>query len=573
MKPLPLFVRTAILPVALLFASLPANGQSKLACQMCHPAEKADWLAGRHSNTQRDVAGELAANWIGQRPDSVIHGSSAENCVSCHGPVAVATGTGMTEVQVMGHFFTTTGGVYTDSTTTADSANWPHVGCVSCHNVPSGHPATMPTMSQFNSSTAQYDSMATSSMLCGQCHGTLRFPDTDHRIFDAWKLSRHGHRGQEDLAGELAANWAGQTPDSVITGSAAENCIACHAPTAVPQKSTITEVDVLKRFFTTTGGAFTAATTSADTIHWPDMACNGCHNPHNPGSLSYYNSTAKTYQVMASSDSLCGQCHGSLRFPETDHRSFDLEQGTGAIGVPDKVTMPGAKCVDCHMGKSDVDGTNSLMFKGHRWTPIVEEPDGSRFASCTGCHQAMSADSAGSQIAKWQEEFQALDSVAAALLVKADSIANAKHDSTKIRLVAEARHNLDMAELDESGGFHNHLYGVALLKDATARASVVTGIKPPQLNTELPARFAVFQNYPNPFNPSTKIRYELPKQAKVSLKVYNLLGQEVMSLVNTEQSAGRYEVELNAQGLASGMYLYRIQAGDFVQTRKLLLLR
>jgi hypothetical protein len=563
-----------MLPMALFVSSLPANAQSRLVCQICHAAEKADWLDGRHSNTQRDVAGELAANWIGQRPDSVIHGSSAENCVSCHGPLAVTNGTGMTEVQVMGHFFTTTGGVYTDSTTIADSVSWPHVGCESCHKVPSNHlppVSLMPTLALFNSSTAHYDSMATSSILCGQCHGTLRFVDTDHRIYDAWKLSRHGHRGQEDLAGELAANWAGQTPDSVINGSAPENCIACHAPTGVPRNGT--EEDVLKRFFTTTGGAFTAATSVADTIHWPDMACDGCHNPHNPGALSYYNSTTKRYQVMASSDSLCGQCHGSLRFPETDHRSYDLERGTGAIGVPDKVTMPGAKCVDCHMGKSEVDGTNSLMFKGHRWTAVVEEPDGSKFASCTTCHPAMSADSARAQVAKWQDEFRALDSVASALVVKADSIANVKQDSSKLRLVAEAQHNLDMAELDESGGFHNHLYSVALLKDAAARAGVVTGIRLPQLNTELPARFAVFQNYPNPFNPSTKIRYELPRPAKVSLKVYNLLGQEVMSLVNVEQSAGRYEVELNAQGLASGIYIYRIQAGDFVAARKILLLK
>ncbi len=563
-----------MLLVALLFASLPANAQSRLACQICHPAEKTDWLASRHSNTLRDVAGELAANWIGQRPDSVIYGSSAENCVSCHGPLAVTDGTGMTEVQVMGHFFTTTGGVYTDSTTVADSISWPHVGCESCHKVPSNHlppVSLMPTLAIFNSTTAHYDSVATSSLLCGQCHGTLRFADTDHRIYDAWKLSRHGHMGQQDLAGELATNWAGQTPDSVINGSAPENCIACHAPTGVPRNGT--EVDALTRFFTTTGGAFTAATAAADTIHWPDLACNGCHNPHNPGVLSYYNSTTKTYQVMPSSDYLCGQCHGSLRFADTDHRSYDLERGTGAIGVPDKVTMPGIKCTDCHMGKSDVDGMNSLMFKGHRWTAIVDEPDGSKFASCTNCHSGMSADSSIAQIEKWKSEFQTLDSTADTLVAVADSVANAKHDSTKIKLVAEARHNLDMAELDESGGVHNHLYSVALLKDAAARATAVTGIKANQPASELPAHFALFQNYPNPFNPSTKIRYELPVQANVSLKVFNLLGQEIMSLVSSEQSAGRYEVELDGHALASGIYFYRIQAGDFTASKKLLLLK
>jgi hypothetical protein len=291
---------------ALLIIGHSAVAQSKLSCQVCHTTEKADWLKGRHANTQADVAGELALNWNGQTPDSVINGSAAEDCVACHGPVAVNIGMGMSEVQVMGHFFTTTGGVYTDSTGQADTTNWPHVACVSCHNVPGNHPTSMPVISIFNSTSGHYDSTATSSELCGQCHGTLRFSDTDHRIFNAWKLSRHGHRGQADLAGELAASWVGEPPDSVINGSEAENCIACHAPSSVPQNGSVTEVDVLKRFFTTTGGLFTESTTASDTVHWPDMACNSCHNPHNPGLLSYYNCSTKTYQVMASPDSLCG---------------------------------------------------------------------------------------------------------------------------------------------------------------------------------------------------------------------------------------------------------------------------
>jgi hypothetical protein len=564
--------RFLLVIAVLLCLSQSTMAQSKLPCQLCHATEKADWSNGRHANTQADVAGELAANWQGQRPDSVINGSAAENCVDCHGPVAVTTGTGMSEVQVMGHFFTTTGGVYTASTASADTLNWPHVTCVTCHNVPGDHPSTMPVISKFNSTTAHYDSTATSSVLCGQCHGTLRFADTDHRIFDAWKLSKHGHGGQRDLAGELAVSWAGQRPDSVINGSQAENCIACHAPSSVPQKGTLTEVDVLKRYFTTTGGLFTASTTTSDTVHWPDMACNSCHNPHNPGQISYYNCSTKTYQVMTA-DSLCGQCHGSLRFSETDHRSFDLEKGTGAVGVPDKITMPGAGCVDCHMGKSDVDGTNSLMYKGHRWTPIVKEPDGSSFASCTKCHASMTADLARAQIDVWKAEYATLDSVANALLAKADSVATTQHDSAKIRLVAAAQHNLNMAETDESGGFHNHLYSVALLKDVAARASAVTGIALPGTGTQLPAQFALFQNYPNPFNPSTKIRYELPAQVRVTLTVYNVLGQQVAELVNGEQAPGRYEIQLNAQTFASGIYMYRLQAGDFVQTRKLLLIK
>ncbi|HEX9007444.1 MAG TPA: multiheme c-type cytochrome, partial [Bacteroidota bacterium] len=411
------FPRSLLFLVLAFFLS--AHGQSKLPCQSCHPNEKADWLLGRHANTQSDVAGELAANWQGQTPDSVIFGSAAEDCIACHGPAAIAVGTGMTEVQTMRHFFTTTNGLYTDSTKAADTANWPHVACVSCHNVPSTHPASMPAFGLFNSQTGKYDSVATEPLLCGQCHGSLHFADTDHRIYDAWAVSRHGSQGQRDVAGELAANWAGQSPDSVINGSSAENCIACHAPTTVPQKGSTTEVDALKRFFTTAGGLFTASTAVADTVHWPDVSCATCHNPHNPGALSFYNTTKKKYEPMASSDSLCGQCHGSLRFPDTDHRSYDLESGTGAVGVPDKITMPGAHCVDCHMGKSDLDGMNSKMYKGHSWSVIIKEPDGSSFTSCAGCHAGMTADSTLAVIDKWQAEYQTLDSVAAVAIAKA----------------------------------------------------------------------------------------------------------------------------------------------------------
>ena len=89
----------------------------------------------------------------------------------------------------------------------------------------------------------------------------------------------------------------------------------------------------------------------------------------------------------------------------------------------------------------------------------------------------------------------------------------------------------------------------------------------------VPKRFVLAQNYPNPFNPSTSIRYELPLASKVSLIVYNLLGQEVMTLVDGEMSAGAHEVKFNALNLSSGVYLYRIRAGDFVATKRLVLLK
>ena len=96
----------------------------------------------------------------------------------------------------------------------------------------------------------------------------------------------------------------------------------------------------------------------------------------------------------------------------------------------------------------------------------------------------------------------------------------------------------------------------------------------------VPSKFVLYQNYPNPFNPSTKIKYQLPRASKVIVKIYDILGAEVISLVNEEMEPGVYEVELNAQSLASGTYIYRIVAGDpskgsgqgFVETKKMVLL-
>jgi len=90
---------------------------------------------------------------------------------------------------------------------------------------------------------------------------------------------------------------------------------------------------------------------------------------------------------------------------------------------------------------------------------------------------------------------------------------------------------------------------------------------------DLPTKFSLSQNYPNPFNPTTTINYSVPKSGHVSLKVYDLLGREATALVNENKSVGNYTVQFNASKLVSGVYFYRMQAGDFVQTKKLLLIK
>jgi hypothetical protein len=89
----------------------------------------------------------------------------------------------------------------------------------------------------------------------------------------------------------------------------------------------------------------------------------------------------------------------------------------------------------------------------------------------------------------------------------------------------------------------------------------------------VPSSFSLAQNYPNPFNPSTTIKYELPKSSDVRLSVYDMLGREVSVLVNERRDAGVHEVKFDGSNLASGVYVYRLQAGDVTQTKRLMLLR
>ena len=94
----------------------------------------------------------------------------------------------------------------------------------------------------------------------------------------------------------------------------------------------------------------------------------------------------------------------------------------------------------------------------------------------------------------------------------------------------------------------------------------------------LPTEFAINQNYPNPFNPSTQIQYALPEETKVVISIYDLMGRKVRTLVNDVQSAGYRNVMWNATNdmgrlVSAGVYIYSIQAGDFIQNRKMVLMK
>jgi parallel beta-helix repeat protein len=133
-------------------------------------------------------------------------------------------------------------------------------------------------------------------------------------------------------------------------------------------------------------------------------------------------------------------------------------------------------------------------------------------------------------------------------------------------------------DLTRAKGFYSRMREAYPDEDLTLFAGINLGInlgdlKKKTLDEKIPETFYLSDAFPNPFNPTTKITYQLPIAAQVTLKVYDLLGREVATLVNEEKQAGKYEVEFDASNLSSGVYLYRISINDFVKTMKMVVVK
>jgi hypothetical protein len=116
-------------------------------------------------------------------------------------------------------------------------------------------------------------------------------------------------------------------------------------------------------------------------------------------------------------------------------------------------------------------------------------------------------------------------------------------------------------------------YNIQTYPDSTI--TLVIDIQEPLITdeNEIDFNYRLDQNFPNPFNPSTKIKYSVPQSSQVVIKVFDVLGNEIESLVSEEKSAGTYEITWYAEKLTSGIYFYRLQAGNFVETKKMVLMK
>ncbi|RQW04478.1 MAG: T9SS C-terminal target domain-containing protein, partial [Calditrichaeota bacterium] len=133
------------------------------------------------------------------------------------------------------------------------------------------------------------------------------------------------------------------------------------------------------------------------------------------------------------------------------------------------------------------------------------------------------------------------------------------------------KYRMDSFQLAYQAGANAN--GTIYIDDLQLISVIPTSIEGPELAGNLPAEFKLEQNYPNPFNPTTRIAYSVPERSHVKITLYNALGQHVKTLVSEEKMPGVYQIDLDASGLAAGIYVYRMQAGQFSATRKLVLLK
>jgi hypothetical protein len=120
-------------------------------------------------------------------------------------------------------------------------------------------------------------------------------------------------------------------------------------------------------------------------------------------------------------------------------------------------------------------------------------------------------------------------------------------------------------------GIKSDAYGTSIYNSSITRPQTITSVK--ESDENIPAGFKLEQNYPNPFNPSTKISYQIPNASRVTLRVYDVLGREVSTLINSEQNSGYHEVAFNGSKLSSGIYFFRMQAGNYISTKKMILMK
>jgi hypothetical protein len=312
--------------------------------------------------------------------------------------------------------------------------------------------------------------------------------------------------------------------------------------------------------------------------------------------------------VGAGKGALCINCHKSRRDGEdyTTNYLDNLSSHYGphygvqadmllATNIPtfgyDLPSSPhfsatGDACVTCHMYEGSVSGHE--VTAGMHSFSMVDTAGNDNVAACADCHGNIgtdfgdkkyyingNADHDGNGVEEGlQHEVHGLLDTLITLIPNDGEGHPDINDSTVTLNEAVAAYMYLCVEEDRSAGVHNPQFTIALLQTAiNVMRGVITDVA--DENQFVPNAYELGQNYPNPFNPTTTINYSIKETGKVELKVFDMLGREVAVLVNKTMAPGKYQAVLDGANLASGVYFYRIIAGNgqFQQVKKMLLMK
>ena len=302
--------------------------------------------------------------------------------------------------------------------------------------------------------------------------------------------------------------------------------------------------------------------------------CINCHTQiSNNGSHNRHRYTVDCAACHAVSVYSCAGCHFET-FIETGKKRFNNEFTNYRLLIKkDGMVKLGALVTHSYNGKTNyiISSTHSHIIKKNATT-------------CSDCHKRMGQSNVAITeynntgyitLAKWDSTNKKVNILNTVIPIPGDWRQSLKIDHSTYSgdsTIFPSDPNLWQYLKSETD--NAHLYFAEPLDSSTlANLGVTRFPTSVESDRQIPKEFCLYQNYPNPFNPSTKISWQSPVSGHQTLKVFDILGNEIATLVDEYKSAGNYEIRFDASGLSSGLYFYRLQAGSFIQTEKMILLK